>query len=118
MKKRLHYYAAVFCLVLLAASAMAQDRRVTGVVTHSVTNEPLIGVSILLKGTSIGVTTNAVGAFQITVPNEKSILVLKMLGYRTLEYPVQGRNSLSIQMISENEELEDVVVTALARIIH
>ncbi len=113
MKKRLHYYATVFCFILLATSTMAQDRQVSGVVRHSVTNEPLIGVSILLKGSATGVTTNAVGAFQITVPNEKSILILKMLGYSTLEYAVQGRNSLSIQMVSENEELEDVVVTAL-----
>lgn len=98
-------------LVLFSTSyyASAQSRAVTGKVTDS-KGETLPGVSIKLKGTSIGATTSADGKYTINVSGNNSILVVTYIGFVTQEVVVNNQTSLDIALVSDVQGLEEVVV--------
>lgn len=109
MKKRLLGFMIFF--LMACASAWAQHT-VSGVVTSS-DGSALPGVSVLVKGTSTGTSTDAEGKFAIAVPNDNSILVLSFIGFTTQEITVGGQTSLNIGMEEDTRQLSEVVVTAL-----
>ena len=71
--------------------------------------ESLIGVSILLKGTAVGTTTNLDGKFSMNVPSD-GVLVISYIGMDKLEIPVKGRTNFIVTMKSSAVSLSDVVV--------
>ncbi|HEV7347648.1 SusC/RagA family TonB-linked outer membrane protein [Telluribacter sp.] len=73
----------------------------------------LPGVSVLVKGTQRGTTTNADGQFELEVPNASSILVFSYVGYQTKEITVGNQTNISLSLALEDKSLEEVVVTAL-----
>jgi len=93
------------------ASAVIYDRGIKGQVTNA-RGEPLSGVSITLKGSSMGTSTDAAGRFSINIP-EEGILVFSFVGFKTRELPVKGRNSFDIQLEDQTQALNEAVVTAL-----
>lgn len=96
-------------LVLLLGLELQAQITVSGTVTAGDTGEPLLGVNILVEGTSTGTITDLDGQFELKVPNEESRLVLSYVGYQTLTLPINGRTVL--QVILENDNvLEEVVV--------
>lgn len=110
MKKRLLGLMVLF--LVIGVSAMAQHT-VSGKVTSSVDGSPLPGVSVLVKGTTTGTSTDADGRFTVTVPDNNSILVLSFIGYTTQEVPVGSQTDLSVQLSEDTQQLGEVVVTAL-----
>ncbi len=86
-------------------------KNVTGTVTDS-TGHPLAGVSIQVKGTNIGTTTDADGNFSIDAPDNATLLI-SYVGYTTREIPVNGQISLNIILRPAVTGLSEVVVTAL-----
>lgn len=90
-----------------------QTKRVSGLVTDS-TGMPLPGVNILVKGTSIGVTSDFDGKFEIDVPAEKNELVFSYIGFKEQTLSVtQSRSGIKVTLQEQAQELEQVVVTAL-----
>ena len=73
----------------------------------------LPGVSVRVKGTTIGAVTDGDGKFSLNAPDEKSILVISFIGYQSEEVPVNGRSAIAITLGENNNELTEVVVTAL-----
>jgi TonB-linked SusC/RagA family outer membrane protein len=71
--------------------------------------QPLIGVTVKVKGTSIGKLTDANGAFELNVP-ENAILECSYVGYETQEVPVNGRTSLNIVLQPSDKSLNEIVV--------
>jgi len=98
----------LFCFFFINA-ALAQNVTVKGKVTDATTGEPLIGVSVVVKGTSNGTQTDVVGAFSIAAPST-STLVLSYIGYSNLEVPVNGQTSINVKLTAQNNELQQVVV--------
>jgi TonB-linked SusC/RagA family outer membrane protein len=98
-----------FCL-LVTFSAVAQ-KSVTGTVTAD-DNNPLPGVSIIVKGTNRGVNTNGEGKFQISVSPE-NVLVFSFVGYTAQEITVGNRSTIDLKMSQDLKQLQEVVVTAL-----
>lgn len=98
-------------LVLLGTSyyVSAQSRILTGKVSDS-KGVTLPGVSIKIKGTSVGTTTNLDGRYTIDVPDNNSVLVVTYVGYITQELPVNGRSTLDISLVEDVQGLEEVVV--------
>ncbi|WP_337042487.1 SusC/RagA family TonB-linked outer membrane protein [Emticicia sp. 17c] len=86
------------------------DITVTGRVTDASTNEPLVGCSVILKGTQKGTSTDANGNYSITVPNEKSVLVFGFIGYTKQEIAVGNNAKLDVSLKSEASDLAQVVV--------
>ena len=66
----------LFCLLLGIGMANAQTTKVTGTVISAEDNEPIIGASIVVKGTTIGTVTDFNGAFSLDVPSSAKTLVL------------------------------------------
>lgn len=101
------------CLLLWAGIAAAQTRRVTGVVVSGDDGEPVIGASVLVKGTQIGTITNIDGEFTIpNVPNAANTLLVSYVGLKTAEVTItSGRMTISLQ--SDDKVLDEVVVTAM-----
>lgn len=85
------------------------DIRVSGKVTGT-NGTALFGVSVTIKGTSSGTTTDEAGNFSITVPNENSVLVFSYVGYATQEVTVGNRTSITISMAPTASQLDNIVV--------
>ncbi|MEO7924189.1 MAG: TonB-dependent receptor [Chitinophagaceae bacterium] len=85
-----------------------QDLRITGRVSNE-NGEPLQGVSITVKGTSLGTSTDNNGNFAITVPDNATLLI-SFIGYSTQEVAVNNQSVLTIKMVLSQQQMEQVVV--------
>jgi TonB-linked SusC/RagA family outer membrane protein len=72
--------------------------------------EPLPGVNVIVKGTSIGTVTDMNGNYSIQVPNEDDILVFSFIGYMSEEIPVNGRSTIEVTLVQDAQSLDEVVV--------
>ena len=97
----------LFGLLFLFTSTLAAQ--VTGTVVDADSGDPLIGASILIKGTSTGAVTDFDGNFSVAA-NPGDILQISYTGYSTQEVPVGNETSLDVAL-SSGELLEEVVVT-------
>ncbi len=89
-----------------------QNKIVSGVVTDSL-NVPIQGVSVNVKGTSLGTSTNESGLFTLEVP-EGGVLIFSAVGYETLEVVVK-ESPMKIVLKTSDNKMEDVVITAFGR---
>lgn len=88
----------------------AQDRRVTGKVTGG-DGQGIPGVSVLLKGTQTGTTTDASGAFAINLKSGKDVLSFSGIGFKSLEVNVGSQSSVNVTLNEDVSSLDEVVVT-------
>ena len=108
MKMKNHLLSlAVWLLTLQIALA---QRVVTGTVTGQDNNEPLVGASIILSGTTIGTTADAEGKFSISVPENATTLKVSFIGYTTKEVLITGLNNIKVSLSSGGTLGEVVVV--------
>ena len=89
-----------------------KERTITGQVLDS-KGEPLIGVSILVKGTTDGAITDLNGNYKVTTKSNSPIIVYSYIGYKTQEIPLNGQTSLNITLMDDTQVIDEVVVTAL-----
>lgn len=73
--------------------------------------EPLPGVTVMIKGTSLGIQTDINGAFRLTVPNAEAVLVFKIIGFKTKEVNVGSQQIINITLEEATSELSEVVVS-------
>ncbi|SIT89646.1 SusC/RagA family TonB-linked outer membrane protein [Pontibacter indicus] len=98
-------------LMLLVLGVSAQDLAVSGQVVEQATGTALPGVTVRVKETNNGTTTNPDGAFQINA-KEGEVLVFSYIGYASQEVQVNGNaNSLQVQLQPGNTQLSEVIVT-------
>lgn len=90
------------------SSLFAQQIPVKGVVTDAKSNEPLIGVTVLEKGTNNGSVTNFNGEFTLTVPSN-STLVISYIGYQSQNVKVTG-STVNVALAEDTKQLDEVVV--------
>ena len=88
----------------------AQDRRVTGKVSGS-DGQAIPGVTVLVKGTQSGTTTDATGNFAISLKSGKDVVVLSGIGYKTTEVKVGTQSSLSVTLNEDVSALDEIIVT-------
>lgn len=91
------------------AKEVYADRNITGTVKGN-TGEGLPGVSIIIKGTNRGMTTDAEGNYQISVPESSSILIFSFVGYESQEIDAGSMSKLDIVLIADTKALSEVVV--------
>ncbi len=97
--------------LFIAMGAWAQDLTVSGKVTDK-NGEPLIGVYVLLQGTTSGTSTDVDGNYTLQVPSDAT-LMYSLIGYRVAQVPVQGKAVLNVVLEEDAVMLDDVVVTAM-----
>lgn len=100
------------CLVLLLLSlpVLSQTKTITGKVTGGIENTALSGVSIQVKGQTTGTQTNEQGNFTLQAPSAARTLVFTFVGYQQKEMPIGSSNQLNVNLISQANSLQDVVV--------
>jgi len=99
-----------FFIILLSIGVHAQNKiHVTGIVKDEQGN-PTANASVTLKGSKLGATTDVNGAFSIDVPNQKSVLRISYLGYKTQEVEVGNKTNFNIDLAVSNSQLDEVVV--------
>ena len=89
-----------------------KERTITGQVVDS-KGEPLIGVSILVKGTTDGAITDLDGNYRIVTKSNNPIIIYSYIGYKTQEIPLKGQTAINITMMDDTQVIDEVVVTAL-----
>ncbi|MCX2739895.1 SusC/RagA family TonB-linked outer membrane protein [Pontibacter anaerobius] len=107
MKKEL--LLSFLMIFALMTSAWAQAQTVSGRVTAASDGSILPGVTVLEKGTTNGITTDANGEYRLNVqPN--ATLVFRFIGMTTQEVPVNGRATVDVQLRADEKQLQEVVV--------
>lgn len=106
-KTTLFFLGMLFC----CCSALAQTT-VTGKVTDE-NNIGIPGVNVSVKGTSVGVSTQQDGSFSLNVPSGTKTLTIKSIGFVSQELGIVGQSTLVIKLLPSNQDLSEVVVTAL-----
>lgn len=112
--KRLYFIrliTAAACL-LLSLQAFAQNT-LNGKVIDAATDEPLIGLTVMVKGTPLGTITDVDGSYSLDLPPGENVLVFSFVGYKTTEVPVNGQTSLDVRLEVDAVGLNEVTVTAL-----
>jgi len=99
----------VFLFLLSCFNAFAQNIKISGKVSDAKSNEPLIGVTVKDKGSSIGAQTDLNGDFSISVPSNAT-LVFTYLGFIAQEVQVNGRTTINVKLSPSSNELDQVVV--------
>ena len=104
----------VLFVSLGVCTLLAQTTLVTGTVTSSIQGEGAIpGVTVTVKGTTLGALTDVNGKYSISVPKGATTLVFSYIGMTTQEAVIGGRSVVNITMESSVVGLNEVVVTAL-----
>ncbi|SER50505.1 SusC/RagA family TonB-linked outer membrane protein [Pedobacter rhizosphaerae] len=103
-------YLSLGIFMLIAYIASAQEKTINGQVIDSKTGATLVGVSVLIKGSSKGTSTDTSGKFSILVSNPTSILVFNYLGYQVKEVPIGNQQLLTIKLDEDQNLLDEVVV--------
>jgi TonB-linked SusC/RagA family outer membrane protein len=107
--KKLTYL--LFCLFLGIGLVTAQTRQITGTVISADDGEPIIGASVIVKGTTTGTVTDIDGSFNLSVPSSARTLVISYVGMIAQEVDVQS--TINVRLQSDTQRLDEVVVTAL-----
>ena len=106
----------IIFLLFSATNVQAQTRTVNGKVTDSA-GRPIPGVSVVIKGTKTGVSTNFSGDFSLSGITERPVLVISNVGLQTQEVRLAAaQTSINVVMRTEVTSMQDVVVTGFQRI--
>lgn len=99
------------CIILgLALPGLAQIS-VSGIVTDAGDGQPLPGVNIIIKDNpSVGTSTSSDGSYSISAPSPQDTLVFSFVGYITQEIPIKGRSTIDVELSTDVQALDDVVV--------
>lgn len=108
LKDRVALFLTLVLCLTFPVQAWAQKQTVTGTVIEQ-NGEPVIGATIMEKGTSNGTTTDIDGNFTINV-EPKATIVISYVGYQTQEIKVDGKTHLDITIKEDNQILDEVVV--------
>jgi len=107
--KKLTYL--LFCLITGIGLVSAQTVQVSGTVISAEDGEPLIGASVIAKGTSSGMMTDADGKFTFSIPSSVTTLVVRYIGFKEAE--VAAGTNIRVVLDPDTQVLSEVVVTAM-----
>jgi len=96
-------------VMLMGNFLFAQQATIKGTVTDGETGEPMAGVTVVIKGTTIGTTSNVDGNYQL-VSEKGATIAFSFIGYKKLEVQVKDNQVINIAMISEYENLDEMIV--------
>ena len=106
----------LLCMVMLLMTGLlqqvyAQNRSLSGRVTDRANGQGLPGATVLVKGTTVGASTNADGSFSLSVPTTATTLTFSSIGYTSVEKTIGADATYDIALASDVKQLGEVVVT-------
>jgi len=103
----------IFMLIPLVICLLAfrplDIQTVHGKITDEAGN-PLVGVTVIVKGTRTATSSNADGTYQISVKNEKATLVFSLVGFESKEIKIKGKTEINVSLAASSQNLEEVVI--------
>jgi hypothetical protein len=110
----------IICKVLLAClfpmAVLAQQKTISGRITHVQTKEPLAGVTITAVGdSSISAISDQGGRYSITIPARVTRLSFTHIAMNTVTVPINGRGAINLSMEENSRSLDNVIVWGMAR---
>lgn len=106
----------MFLIVLLVfvgiPSVFAQTKTITGTVIGKDDGMPIIGVSVSVKGTTIGTITSSNGTYSLNVPTDAKTLVFSFVGMQTVEEAIGDRSTVNVSLESTDISVDEVVIVA------
>lgn len=112
------FLSFVFCLFLMlfvVFDGQAQERKISGKITNSEDGEPLMGVNVILKGTSNGVSSDFDGEFIMENVAPKDVLVFSYIGFESKEVEVGANGEVNVALDPEASELDDIVIVGYGK---
>ncbi|HYF68173.1 MAG TPA: TonB-dependent receptor [Ohtaekwangia sp.] len=112
LKNLPRFFRLLYLMLFVLAGTVAQAQNtVSGTVTDE-TGAGLPGVNVLVKGTTIGTTSDANGQYSVSIPTgtESPVLLYSFIGYTSEEVPVGGKTTVDVQMVPSIESLQEIVV--------
>ena len=109
--KRFSLLSLLTLLFVASASVAFAQRVVSGTVKSSLDNSPLIGATILVKGTDSGTITDIDGSYTIRVTGNDAVLVVSYTGYELQEVTVGSQTTVNFDLAESATSLSEVVVT-------
>ena len=100
---------AIFCSLSLAI--IAQTKTISGIVTSAETGESLIGVTIVIKGTTTGTVTGLDGEYTISIPNKDAVLEFSMIGMKKVDMTPGSSTKLNVKLTVDTQLIDELVVT-------
>ena len=113
MKKRIFSSFLTSFLIFLFSVNLIAQKSINGIVLASDNSDPLVGVTVMVKGTEKGTITDLNGSFSLNLEEEENIIVASFVGYKSKEISVNNITKVSIFLEEDITELGEVVVTAL-----
>ncbi|MBW6489905.1 MAG: SusC/RagA family TonB-linked outer membrane protein [Lentimicrobium sp.] len=106
-------FAIMLALLIFAGVQVLLAQTITGTVTSSEDGKGIPGASVVVKGTTIGLTTDLNGKYSINVPAGGQTLQFSFLGMKTKEFAIAGQTVINVVLDPDIMDIEGVVVTAL-----
>lgn len=110
LTKSIEVFKLLFIFLTLSTSTVFAQRTVKGAVRDDNTNEPLFGVNIVIKGSSIGTITDVNGSYTLNVPDDASVLTYSYIGYYNQDININGRTEINVLLKENVSQFEEVVV--------
>lgn len=114
---RWSFLVLIFLIMLHGGNVIGQDSQPTvkGTVVDLETQEPLIGVNVIIEGTQVGVATDLEGEFSISVPTLDTTLIFSYIGYENANIQLEGRSEIVVEMAPQVYSGDDLVVVAYGK---
>ena len=100
-------------MLVVSSSLLWAQRIVGGTVTADEGTGGFAGVTVVVKGTTLGTLTDATGAYRLTVSASGTALVFSAVGMQTVEEPIGGRTTINVSLKTDTRQLSEVIITAL-----
>jgi len=96
--------------IMLSCISLQAQNKISGKVTDQKSNQPIIGASVLVKGTNNSATTDYDGSFTLDVDDTNAVLVFSYVGYEKVEQSLNGKTQIQVSLKEENNALNEVIV--------
>lgn len=109
--KNFRLRSSLFLLFLLSSCfAFSQAKQITGKIIDEA-NQPILGATIFVEGTSVGTASDIDGNYELNVPSDATILKFSFLGYKTMDITIGNQTIINVTLMEDATQLDQIVVT-------
>ena len=110
LKQLLLTLCPIALFMIFSQNVISQETTITGTIRDGSTNDPLVGASIVIKGSSFGTVSDFNGEYSLLVRDPQAVLVFSYTGYITEEKPVAGKTVVDVSLNTDVTTLDDIVI--------
>ncbi|WP_430812629.1 MULTISPECIES: SusC/RagA family TonB-linked outer membrane protein [unclassified Carboxylicivirga] len=103
---------ALSIMVMVGLQALAQTTNITGTVTDAKDGSPIPGVSVVVRGTTVGTVTMPDGKYNLAVPSDATNLIFSFVGMKSQDIQIAGRTTINVVLESDAVDVGEVIVVA------